>query len=96
MFAHFQVQYSRESVRSTPYFANRENVSAAAGISGNDQDPANWGPPTLVFSSGILGLSDVQNSFNRNQTTTWSFDASWNRGRHNIAFGTDLRRQEFN
>ncbi len=96
MFAHFQVQYSRESVRSTPYFANRENVSAAAGISGNDQDPANWGPPTLVFSSGILGLTDVQNSFNRNQTTTWSFDASWNRGRHNIAFGTDLRRQEFN
>ena len=96
MFAHFQVQYSRQSVRSTPYFANRENVSAAAGIFGNDQDPANWGPPTLVFSSGILGLSDVQNSFNRNQTTAWSFDDSWNRGRHNIAFGMDLRRQEFN
>ncbi len=96
MFTHFQVQYSRQAVRSTPYFANRENVSAAAGIFGNDQDAANWGPPTLVFSSGILGLSDVQNSFNRNQTTTWTLDNSWNRGRHNIAFGTDLRRQEFN
>ncbi len=96
LFTHFQVQFSRQSVRSTPYFANRENVSAAAGISGNDQDPANWGPPTLVFSSGILGLTDVQNSLTRSQAATWSFESRWNRGRHNIAFGTDLRRQQFN
>ena len=38
MFAHFQVEYSRLSSRTTPYFANRENVSAEAGIPGNNQN----------------------------------------------------------
>ena len=32
-----------------------------------DQDPANWGPPSLSFSSGITGLSDVNSAFNRNR-----------------------------
>ncbi len=47
--------FSRLRTRVTPYFANRENVSANAGISGTDQDPSSWGPPALVFSSGIAG-----------------------------------------
>ena len=96
LFAHFQFQYSYQSVRTTPYFANRENVSGEAGITGNDQSPANWGPPTLTFSNGILSLSDANNSINRNQTAAWSYDTLWNRGRHNIAFGGDFRRQQFN
>ena len=32
----------------TPYFANRMNVSGDAGITGNNQEPVNWGPPALV------------------------------------------------
>ena len=32
-------QYSRFSMRNTPYFANRINVSGEAGIGGNNQDP---------------------------------------------------------
>ena len=51
--------YSRYSARTTPYFANRENISGEAGITGNNQDPLNWGPPSLSFSSGIAGLSDA-------------------------------------
>ena len=96
LFAHFQFQYSFQSVRTTPYFADRENVSGDAGITGNDQSAANWGPPTLAFSNGIASLFDAINSFNRNQTATWSFDTLWNRGRHNIAWGGDFRRQQFN
>jgi trimeric autotransporter adhesin len=96
LFAHAQFQYSYQSVRTTPYFANRENVSGDAGITGNDQSPANWGPPTLSFSSGVTSLSDAINSFNRNQTAAWSNDNLWNHGRHNIAFGGDFRRQQFN
>ena len=39
---------SRGSRRTrTPYFANRTNVSGDAGITGNNQDPMNWGPPRL-------------------------------------------------
>ena len=32
------------------------NVSGDAGITGNNQEPVNWGPPSLSFSSGIAGL----------------------------------------
>jgi Carboxypeptidase regulatory-like domain len=89
-------QFSRFSTHTTPYFENRENVSGLAGISGNSQDPLNWGPPSLTFSSGIAGLTDANSAFNRNQTSAVSPSLLWNRGRHNLQFGGDFRRQEFN
>lgn len=95
-FAHLQFQYSYQSVRTTPYFTNRENVSGEAGITGNDQSASDWGPPTLSFSNGIYSLTDAINSFNRNQTAALGYDSMWNRGRHNISFGGDFRRQQFN
>src|SRR5262249_2004078 len=79
----------------TPFFANRKNISGEAGISGNNQEPLNWGPPSLGFST-ISGLSDGQQSLSRNQTTGFSLDTLWNRRAHNINFGTDYRRQQFN
>jgi len=90
------VQFSRMAAHLTPNFANRENVSGKAGISGNNQDPANWGPPALAFSNGIASLSDGQNSFNRNQTSGFSYAMTWNRRAHNIAFGTDFTRRQYN
>ena len=95
-FLNLGYQFSRLSTRVTPYFENRENVSGQAGISGNNQDPMNWGPPALNFSSGIAGLSDAQSSFNRSQTSGLSYSMLWNRRAHNITFGGDFRRQEFN
>lgn len=89
-------QFSRLSSRFTPYFAGRQNVSNLAGITGNNQEPANWGPPALVFSSGIASLSDVQSSLNRNQTSGVSASLFQARGPHNITIGTDFRRQQFN
>ena len=94
--ATFRYQYSRLATRTTPYFANAQNVSGIAGISGNNQEPLNWGPPGLVFSSGISPLSDAQYAFNRNQTSAFSYISFWNHGRHNISFGSDFRRQQFN
>src|SRR5579885_3495023 len=95
-FLNFGFQFSRLSTRVKPYFADRENVSALAGISGNNQDPMNWGPPNLNFSSGIAGLSDAQGFFNRSQTSEWSSSMRWNRRGHNISLGGDFRRQQFN
>ena len=90
------MQFSRLATHGTPYFENRENVSGDAGISGNNQEPMNWGPPSLTFASGIAGLSDAQSSFDRNQTSGLSDSMRWFRGGHNITFGADFRRQEFN
>ncbi len=95
-FLNLGTQFSRLATHVTPYFENRENVSGQAGISGNDQDAMNWGPPTLVFSSGIAGLSDAQSSFDRNQTSGLSYSMLWNRGAHNVMFGGDFHRREFN
>lgn len=95
-FLNLGYQFSRFASHVAPYFADRENVSGRAGISGNNQDPMNWGPPNLIFASGIAALSDSQSSFNRNQTSGLSYSMLWNRGVHNIKFGADFRRQEFN
>ena len=95
-FATFAFNYSRMSARITPFFANRENISGAAGIAGNDQTAVNWGPPSLQFANGISGLSDVQAAFNRNQTGALSLSQFWSRGRHNVSFGADYRRHQFN
>ena len=92
----FGVQYSRSAVRLTPFFANRLNVSAEAGIMGNNQDPENWGPPSLNFSGGIAGLSDAQQSFTRNQTSAVSYTGRWMLEPHTFTFGADFRRQQFN
>lgn len=95
-FANFGYQFSRNSINLKPYFENRENVSGAAGIAGNDQSPLDWGPPNLNFSSGIQGLSDAEHSINHNETNAVSAAFFWNRGRHNFQFGGDFKRQEFN
>ena len=89
-------EFSRLISRVTPYFSNLRNVSGEAGIQGNAQDPVNWGPPSLTFASGIARLSDENPSLGRNQTTAVSASGFWGRGRHNLSFGTDIRRQQFN
>ncbi len=96
LFGNLGYQFSRLSARATPYFANRENVSGAAGIQGNNQDPVNWGPPALNFAGGIATLSDARPSSTHNQTSALSYAMLWNRARHNISFGGDFRRQQFN
>jgi len=94
--ATFRYQFSRQATRITPYFANRVNVSGSAGITGNNQDAPYWGPPSLNFAGGISPLSDAQYSFNRTQTNSVAYSSFWNRGRHNVTFGADARRQQFN
>ncbi|MBV8841392.1 MAG: TonB-dependent receptor [Bryobacterales bacterium] len=96
LFANFGFQFSRQSVHLTPYFENRVNVSGAAGVNGNNQEPVNWGPPSLSFSSGISGLSDGLPQFDRNMTNAVHNDYLWNHGRHNVQFGADYQRQRFN
>ncbi|MGO4882760.1 MAG: carboxypeptidase regulatory-like domain-containing protein [Bryobacteraceae bacterium] len=95
-FLNLGYQFSRLATHITPFFEDRENVSGEAGISGNDQEPMNWGPPSLTFSSGIAGLSDAQSSFDRNETSGLSGAMRWYRGGHNVTFGSDFRREEFN
>jgi hypothetical protein len=94
-FVTFGYQFSRSSVDLTPFFENRQNVSAAAGIGGNDQNPLDWGPPSLNFVS-IQALSDGLQSTTHNETNAVSASFFKNRGRHNLQFGGDFKKQQFN
>lgn len=95
MFAHFQVQFSRFSNELHPYWENRQNVSGDAGITGNDQSPTNWGPPALNFQE-ISPLSDGIASTTHNQTTAFEYDTTWSHGRHELTWGGDYKRLQFN
>jgi hypothetical protein len=96
LYATIGYKFSRLRSLVTPYFANRSNVEGTAGINGADQTASNWGPPTLVFSSGLATLNDGISAFNRNRTEAISPVLRYYRGRHNVTLGGDFRRQEFN
>jgi hypothetical protein len=96
MYLTLGYRFSRLRTLVTPYFANRTNVEGSAGVGGTDQSSTDWGPPTLVFSSGIATLTDAQSAFDRNRTDGIAPSVEFYRGRHNITLGGDFRRQEFN
>lgn len=95
-FVNLGYHFTRLRTEVRPEFANREDISGEAGINGNSQAPTDWGPPTLVFSSGIASLTDAQSEFNRNRTDAVSLSVSTTHKRHTVMFGGDFRRQEFN
>jgi trimeric autotransporter adhesin len=88
--------FTRLRTETEPEFQGRENISGDAGITGNDQDPTNWGPPGLVFSSGIAVLTDALSLFNRNRTDAFSLNVTTTHRHHTVTFGGDFRRQDFN
>ncbi len=96
LFLYSAYHFSRLRTLVRPEFDNRQNVAGAAGITGNDQDAADWGPPALNFSSGIAALTDAQSAFNRNRTDRFSASIGLYRGHHNITAGGDLRKQQYN
>lgn len=88
--------YGRYRTRILPFFADKENISANAGITGNLQDPSDWGPPALSFSNFNPGLSDGTSTFNRNQSSKVSYLLFWNHERHNVQAGGDFNRRDLN
>src|SRR5262249_18333369 len=79
----------------TPFFAFRSNVSGEAGIAGGNQDPINWGPPRLIFSSGVYGLGSPQAARDHTLTHAVGAESQWTHGRHSITRGGDVRPQRW-
>ena len=69
---------------NTPYLRQPRNVSGEAGITGNNQEPQNWGPPQPDFSSGIASLTDAQHSCHTQSDYGCLRRHFWSRGAHNI------------
>jgi hypothetical protein len=100
LFNRLSYNFSRNISTSTPYWANRANLSGELGIAGNDQAPNFWGPPSLSFSGGssIAGLSDISTSnlIGRAQNGRAGESLIWIKGKHNLTFGGDFNRQQTN
>ena len=88
-------QLTRNVNQTTPHFANLANVSGEAGITGNSQDPNNWGPPALNFAGGFEPLRTAQYADNTTTTHAWSGEVLTFRGRHNMTIGGVARRHVF-
>ena len=96
VFVFTNYAFSRLRTEVTPNFANRVDVSGQAGISGNNTDAQNWGPPALGFSSGFAGLADGNSAFNRNQTDSLTASTLIYHAKHNVTIGGEFRKQEYN
>lgn len=96
IFAVLGYHFTRERTLLRPEFENSENISADAGITGNDQNPQDWGPPYLNFSSGIASLNDANSEFNRDRTDAFSLKLETMKRKHTFTYGGDYREQEFN
>jgi hypothetical protein len=86
-------QFTQQSSTVIPHFANLTNVSGNAGITGNNQEPINWGPPSLRFSS-VAGLSDQLPRESDIFTHLGGVELYLFRGRHNVTLGGDIRRHQ--
>ncbi|HEX4065445.1 MAG TPA: carboxypeptidase-like regulatory domain-containing protein [Acidobacteriaceae bacterium] len=96
LFVVLGYDFSRQRTLLRPEFENRVNISGNAGITGDDQNAREWGPPYLMFSSGVAALDDANSEFNRNRTDALSVKASTTHRKHMISFGGDYRKMEFN
>ena len=84
-------EFGRGASTVTPHFANVRNVSGEAGIAGSNQVPRNWGPPTLRFSRGLAGLSDVEYARLRDARHTWSAEIGLSsRSSHEVKLGAGV------
>lgn len=84
-------QFVGGSMAVHPFFADREDVSADAGIAGSDRAPGSWGPPHLAFASGLAGLSSVAPASRDTRTHVAFAEFGWLRGHHSVTFGGEWR-----
>jgi len=87
--------FSRSNMQTTPFFSEKQNIAQQAGINGTNQDPLNYGPPSLSFTN-FQGLSDANASVNKNNTSSGGDTVMWIRGLHTLQMGGDVRRQDIN
>lgn len=96
LISNLRYSFSRSAGQTIPYFATPQHANPSVEAPGSDQAPLFSGPPALIFSNGITGLSDANFSLNHNTTNQAGENLIWVHGDHNVTFGFDFRRLDFN
>jgi hypothetical protein len=87
----FNANWNRSASQSTNFYTNKTDAASAAGISGTNSSPLNYGLPNIILSN-IQGLSEQQPNLSLSQTISVSEVLSWIHAKHNLRFGGDYRR----
>jgi hypothetical protein len=90
--------WNRTNAQTTNFFTNVQDIGSQAGLTILDDQassPLSYGLPNLTFTQ-FTGFSEQQPNFQTNQTVSLSESSSWNHKKHNVRFGGDFRRVEFN
>jgi hypothetical protein len=97
LIATTRYNYSRATtLAGQPYWANRSNIEGILGITGTDQYPSNWGPPTINFSASTLDIRDASLNYQHPQTSAIGESVLWVHGPHQLTFGADFSRRQTN
>jgi hypothetical protein len=96
-FTYWRTRYQLTLRRdeTLPYFADRVNVAADAGIPGTDQASEDWGPPALSFSSGLAGLATGKFKSERPTSHDWTGELLRTFGRHSWTLGAGWGLRHF-
>ncbi|MGB6134295.1 MAG: TonB-dependent receptor [Acidobacteriaceae bacterium] len=86
--------WNRTNSQLTNRFTNTTNVASVAGLSNLPTNPMLYGLPDLVMNQ-FSNMSELQPNFQTQQTVSLSETSSWMHGKHNVKFGGDFRRVDF-
>ena len=99
MLNEFKANFVRINMSRTGQLANKTNVAALVGIPGTSDLPIDFGTPNFASDDGFVTLGedsfghplqDVSNIFE------YGDDWSYNRGRHVLKIGANVRREQLN
>jgi hypothetical protein len=88
---------SRLEAGNVPGRAGKENVVGELGIPDISQDPLYWGVPNISWS-GFSGIGEASDSpfINWDTVIMGTDNFTWNRGKHSLKMGGDIRRTRYN
>lgn len=87
----FSASWNRTNTQLSNYFTNTTDVASQIGLSGLPTNPLLYGLPSITMNQ-FSSVSELQPSFQVNQTISLSDSSSWMHGKHSIRFGGDVRR----
>jgi hypothetical protein len=89
------LNFNRQRTSLLNAFAFQDDIAAELGINGVSTNPFDWGVPAIGFTN-FGGLNDPLPSLSRPQTIRANEVLIWNRGKHNVRMGGELRRVQQN
>ena len=91
----FNANWNRSNTENRNYFTGTTDAAAQIGLGGLPTNPLLYGLPNITLNQ-FTGISEQQPNLQLNQTIALSETLAWIHKKHNLRFGSDLRRVHLN